>query len=357
MTIALPASWLLAHRLASRLVPEAPWSESELPAIPAPAENGLDDVVLPGSSALATLDPALQPLVRPLERVTPDSRWQELVRRREELRAWLAADAALRERDLARIDAVLAAPHFADPCASVGSDCRWVSLVNFARVAMAADLDAALRGDWSRAFLRAHALQLASNELLASARATVANMIALVLAHMATDHLRVLVAGYRAAAAEDAVRAELRPTLDASMESLSTVRREDVSARRAVIAECLWLRAGILPVLEDPGANGAWGGFVAPYLVDVHGTVAALDAHFVALMRWVEAPDHATRAPPPARVYASGPAWWLWNPVGKTVLDLGGFDFATVIRRLDTSADELFVSRAALRGELRALLP
>jgi|GEM_PF-7120190 len=110
-----------------------------------------------------------------------------------------------------------------------------------------------------------------------------------------------------------------------------------------------------MPLLEDPANYPGAGGFLAPYLVDPRGTIAASDKRFITLMAWVEAPDHATRAPPVSRSYASGPGWWLWNPAGKSILDLGGVDFADVITRIDELANTLFISRDASRRQLLAL--
>ncbi len=362
VVLALPGSWLLAHRLASRDFPPAPWSASELPTIPAAAENGLDDVVLPsGSWHVSNVPEKLVPLVAPLESEAPAARWASIVAESAHLAQWMGvdADAALRATELAQIDAALGARRFADPCLGVGSECNMARAINLVRFAAVADLDAALHGDWSAALRRALTLLRAANDFIVSARTMLGNSVALVFGRIATDHARVLVAGY-AATAEPSAAPRLTPTarretLDTVEHELDALARRDFNARRALIAECFWIRDSLMPLLEHPANYPGAGGFLAPYLVDPRGTIAASDEHFVALMAWVEAPDHATRAAPVARRYASGSGWWLWNPAGKSILDIGGADFAAVITRMDELADTLFVSRDALRRELLVL--
>ena len=368
--MALPGSWLLAHRLASRDFPPAPWSASELPTIPAAEENGLDDVVLPsGSWNVSNVPEELVPLVAALERQAPAARWALTVAESARLAEWrgVDADTSARAAELAQIDAALGERRFADPCLGVGSECPMMRAINLGRFAALADLDAALRGDWSVALRRALRLLRAANDLIMSARTMLGNSVALVFARIATDHARVVVAGYAAAAepsaapgatpsaAQGATSIAERETLDAIASTLSALARDDVDARRALIAECFWIRDGLMPLLDDPTNYPGAGGFLAPYFVDPRGTIAASDERFITLMAWVEAPDHATRAPPVSRSYASGPGWWLWNPAGKSILDIAGVDLTHVITRMDELADTLFVSRDALRRELSAL--
>ncbi len=74
-------------------------------------------------------------------------------------------------------------------------------------------------------------------------------------------------------------------------------------------------------------------------------------------MRWYETPP-AQRGPAPEyRRYSEQLGWWLWNPGGKMILDIGGVDFTTLVVRMDERADDLFASREALRIELRPLMP
>lgn len=367
--MALPGSWLLAHRLASRDFPPAPWSASELPTIPAAEENGLDDVVLPNSSwHVRNVPQELVPLVALLEREAPSARWASIVDESARLAEWTGvdADAALRTAELLQIDAAIGARRFADPCLGVGSECNMARAINLVRFAAVADLDAALHGDWSAALRRALTLLRAANDLIVSARTMLGNSVALVFARIATDHARVVVAGYAAAepsadtgatpsAAQGATSIAQREILDAIASTLGALARDDVDARRALITECFWIRESLMPLLEDPTNYPGAGGFLAPYLVDPRGTIAASDERFITLMAWVEAPDHATRAPPVSRSYASGPGWWLWNPAGKSILDIAGVGSSHVIARMDELADALFVSRDALRRELSAL--
>lgn len=362
IVLALPGSWLLAHRLASRDFPPAPWSASELPTIPAAAENGLDDIVATrGGWRVTTSKEELIPLVVPLERETPAERWAVIEAARSRVADWKGAgtDATLRASELVRFDGVLAAPRFADPCDGVGAECHMVAAIHLVRFAAIADLDAALQGDWSAALQRALKLLVAANDFVVSARTMLGNSAALVFAHIATDHVRVLLTGYAATAERRAAAGEtplpMRQTLDTIARALSAPLRTDIDARRAVIAECFWIRDTLMPLLEDPTNYPGAGGFLAPYLVDPRGTITASDKQFIALMQWVEAPDHATRPPPTLRTHASGLGWWLWNPAGKAILDLGGSDFAGVITRMDEFADALFVSRDALRSELTTL--
>ena len=107
----------------------------------------------------------------------------------------------------------------------------------------------------------------AANEVLLTSRTVLAHMVSLVLARIATDHLRVLIAGYRRARTEEETStepAELRASLDAVTTALDAIRREDLHARRAVITECLWIREGVAMALADPSANGMPGGPLAP---------------------------------------------------------------------------------------------
>ena len=360
--LALPGSWLLAHRLASRTFPPAPWSASELPTIPAAEENGLDDIIATsGSRRFITSEEDLSRLVLPLDRETPAEQWAVIEDARARVAEWrgVGTDSRLLVAELARFDAALAAPRFADPCAGVASECHAAAVIQLARLAAIADLDAALRDDWSAALRRALSLLVAANDFVVSARTMLGDSVALVFGRIATDHARVLLAGYAAAAERAAAAGEaplpMRETLDAIAQTLRAPVRTDVDARRAVIAECFWIRESLIPMLEDPTSYPGPAGFLAPYLVDPRGTIIASDARFVALMQWVEAPDHATSPPPVMRTYARGFGWWLWNPAGKSILDLDGSDFTGVITRMDEFADALFVSRDALRRELLPL--
>lgn len=354
----IPITWMSAHRLSSRTVPDAPWRESELPSIPSAADNGLDDVVLSASWSVGLPDSELSALSAPLDEETPTARWASIEATQHPMHEWLHTDEAQRGRELAQIDAALAAPRFADPCQFIDTACRMIEPIRLLRLATIADFDAALRGDWSSAFARGLALLIASKDLLATARTALSNTVALMFARISTDHLRVLIAGYAAESAGGAPRTELsalRPTLDALDVALTGLTRESGSARRAVIGECLYTRDGLLRSLENPASLGGNGGVLLPYMVDVRGSLVASDGRFVELMRWVDAPDHATRPPPSFSPYAEGTGWWLWNPGGKVMLDLLTIDLSDVLRKIDRYADALEVSRAGLRSELHTL--
>lgn len=373
MVVMPPTSWLMAHRLSSRAFPPAPWSESALPRIPPARVNGLDDVVLSPAWTLSTVDDDLKNLAGSLDRAhpppqardaeSPETRWAEVVRRQDRVRDWMSPD-ALRRRELAQIDAVLTAPYFADPCRRRATrQCRVLELLNLAYFVVLTDLEAGLRGDWSQAFVRAVDLLLAAEVMIPTTRALASSAAALIVAQIAVDHLRVLLAGYQADATIGSTRTELialRPVLEVYFTALNApdaLGRDDVSSRSALIDECHFVRNSLMPAISDPAANPKLpGGVFAAYLIDPRATIAASDAEFVALMRWVEAPDHATRPAPVFREYASGPGWWLWNPGGKQVLDLVHVRFEAHAKGMDRRADRLFVARAALRGELAALL-
>lgn len=360
MLLFVPASWLLAHRFSSRGVPPAPWSERELPAIPAAAENGLAEVVLPGRWSFGVVDPALNDLVKALDAQRPDARWTQAGRRQREISAWIGSDRERRARELAMIDAALATPYFAEPCVTPGSDCRIIDALKLARVVVISDLDAALRGDWPGAFSRSLAFLVASKKLLTTTRTLVGSEVAMVFARMATDHVRVLAAGYRGEVAGGSPRTDplaLRPTFDAVAAALDAPRPGDLSARRLVTSECLWVRGNVRPALEDPAILGGRGGSALRYLVDVRGTMAASDARCVELMNWVQAPDHSALPAPSFHNYASGPGWWLWNPGGKSLLDLLTVDLGPAIEQHDRNAAALLASHRALQSELRVLAP
>lgn len=335
--------------------------------------NGADDVLLSRSWALSTVDDDLRALSGRLDErhsppdaravETPELRWAEVLRRQDRLHDWMSAD-ALRRGELAQVDAVLRAPRFADPCPTrLTGQCEVSELLNLADFVAVADLEVALRGDWSQAIARAVDLLLAADELIPTARGILVNVVALSFALRAVDHVRVLLVGYRAATESGAANAELtllRPTLEgylAMLDAPDALARDELRSRRAVIAECHAARQFLMLALADPATNpNLPGGFLAAYLVDPPATVAASDREYVALMLWVEARDHLTRPPPPNDVYASGPAWWVWNPGGKQILDTVGIEHPAVIRGMDRMSDDLFASRAALRRELGALL-
>jgi len=360
LVLVVPAgAWLLAHRLGTRRARPDPWRDEVLPAVPDAAQNGLDDVLLTPSFAGERPSSALQDLVARLDGDTPEARWAMAARAHAELRGWLREEGPqeARARSLSRIDAALAAPRFADPCVSLELDCRPMNLLDLARVASVADLDAALHGDWASALDRATAWLRASNDLLRTSRTVLDAATGALFSLVASDHLRVLVAGLRAAQVEDpdapapGMREATRAALEAAIDGST---RADVDLRRVVVGEQRRVRPSLLAALRGgPGAGGDGLG-AARFLLDPADTVATLDADFEALRAWAEAPPQARGAWTVPR-HAEGAGWWLWNPGGKRLLDTLSYDAGAAITQLESLTDEAFASRAALRDALAAM--
>ncbi len=275
---------------------------------------------------------------------------------RPALRAWLREEGRQEERALwlARIDETLRAPRFADPCVSVELDCRPLHVLDLARLAAVADLDAALHGDWTSALERAAAMLRASNDLLRTSRTVVDATTGALFSLVASDHLRVLVAGLRAAQAEDAASpatVTLESLRGALVTAVDGATRDDVDLPRLVVGEQRRVRPTVLAALG--GAPGAGSADLGPagFLLDRADTVAALDADFAALRAWVEAPAHARR-PWTVHLHAEGAGWWVWNPGGKRLLDAMAYDAGHAFSQLEALADGAFTSRARVRGEL-----
>ncbi len=358
---ALPLSWLAAHRLAGRTPPPSPWPATIAPHPASLAENGLDEIVMGHAWAPERLPEALDDLVGPLaaKDVTGGGaqareRWRAAEAARADVRAYFAEPSTrdARRGELASVDAALAAPRFADPCGDMQSDCDIVKSITLVRIAALANLDAALRGDWVGALTRARALLRASRDFSTSGHGFGA---AAAFSNFTTSHVRVLVAGLGAARPPAAVRATLLPLLDALRDVTQPLAADALDVRRALLVEHAFGRALLRDTLVVAARPATAGHFVQLLLTNDAATLAAYDASYVEAVRWVDAPDHATRAAPPIRLYARGAGWWLWNPGGKATLDLLALDVGSLVRRLESARRDVDSSLASLQVELVAL--
>jgi hypothetical protein len=361
---ALPLTWVAAHRLAGRTPPPSPWPAPTVPRPASLAENGLDEIAMRHAWSPEPLPTALHDLVGPLaaKDVTGGgaearARWTAAEAARAEIRAYFAEPSTrdARRGELAAVDAALAAPRVADPCGDMQSDCNLVKSITLVRIAALADLDAALRGDWAGALTRARALLRAARDFGASGHGFVGATAAAAFTNFVTAHVRVLVAGLGAARPPAAVRATLLPLLESLHAFTAPLAADEVDVRRTLLGEHALGRALLRDTLAVAARPATAGDFAQHLLTHDAATFAAYDARYVDALRWIDAPDHATRAAPPIRLYARGWGWWFWNPVGKAMLDLMAIDIGPVLRRLESGRRDLDTSLAALRTELGVL--
>jgi hypothetical protein len=361
---ALPLTWIAAHRLAGRTPPPSPWPAPTVPHPASLAENGLDELVMGHAWAPERLPEALDALVSPLAAKDVTSggaearaRWAATEAARAEIRAYFAEPSTrdARRGELAAVDAALAAPRFADPCSDIQSDCNLVKSITLVRIAALANFDAALRGDWVGAFTRARALLRAARDFSASGHGFVGATAAAAFANFATAHVRVLVGGLGAARPPAAIRTALLPLLESFRDVTKPLSPDELDVRRTLLGEHALGRALLRDTLVVAARPATAGDFVQLLLTNDTATFAAYDATWVEAVRWVDAPDHATRAAPPIRLHARGSGWWLWNLGGKTMLDLMGIDVGPMVRRLESGRRDLDTSRASLQVELSVL--
>jgi hypothetical protein len=361
---ALPLSWLAAHRLAGRTLPPSPWPAPTVPNPASLADNGLDEIVLGYGWAPEPLPDALQDLVGPLaaKDVTTGgaearARWTAAEAARADVRAYFAEPSTrdARRGELAAIDAALAAPRFADPCSDMQSNCNLVKTITLARIAALANLDAALRGDWVGALTRARALLRAARDFDASGHGFVGATAAAAFANFATSHVRVLLAGLGAARPPAAVRTALLPLLDSLRDVTKPLTSDELDVRRTLLGEHALGRALLRDTLAVATRPTTTADIAQLLLTADAATFTAYDDTWVEALRWLEAPDHATRAAPPIRLHARGSGWWLWNLGGKTMLDLMVIDIGPMVRRLESGRRDLDTSLASLQVELSVL--
>jgi hypothetical protein len=361
---ALPLSWLAAHRLAGRTLPPSPWPAPTAPNPASLADNGLDEIVMGHAWAPERPPEALDELVGPLaaKDVTGGgaearARWTAAEAARADVRAYFAEPSTLdaRRGELAAIDAALAAPRFADPCSDMQFNCNIVKTITLARIAALANLDAALRGDWVGALTRARALLRAARDFSASGHGFVGATAAAAFANLATSHVRVLVAGLGAGPHPAAVRTALLPLLQSLRHVTKPLGTAELDVRRTLLGEHALGRRLLLSTIEDSTRSSRPASVMQLWLTHDAATLAAYDASYVEALRWVDAPDHATRAAPALSLRARGMGWWLWNPGGKATLDLMALDVGPLVRRLESGRRDVDTALAALQRELLVL--
>jgi hypothetical protein len=335
--IALPLAWVAAHRLSPAPAPP-PWTERDLPPPPDPRVNGA--VAVMGSSA-ASFPIEDYPLTDRLEAQPPRDRWERIVAGRAAFEEW-AADPA-RTAEVAAAEAALGAERFADPCRGLASRCHPLQVVGLTRFVVMYGYTRALAGEWAEAFARAVALLEASDDLLRTARTYLGHIVAIDMSHRAVDQLRVLLA-----AVPD--RAPIALSLERVERALGAIERNDVHIRRAIINDALAMRELVIGWIASP--SGTSYDPLAPYVTNARSTIAAADAYYVAVVRWIDAGMPAGREPR-FEQQATGFGWWAWNPGGKELLDMFGVDLARPIREHRNRADALFAARAELGRALR----
>src|SRR5207248_420784 len=90
------------------------------------------------------------------------------------------------------------------------------------------------------------------------------------------------------------------------------------------------------------------------FLLDEESTIRMANIYFDALMRFGESPS--TGKPPSLPKFSHRFGWWVYNPVGKSLLDGLLVDLVPAMRDIEKQKAEIAVAKNALLHRVRGVL-
>lgn len=307
------AVWALAHLVIGASRPKPIWTPADLPATPPARDNAWTPVH----------EVALAPPADLVRRVfTLDDRQVIDLDKapRSEIDDFVE-DPATRAQ-LAELRALLARPRFADDCPlDLASRCKTVPWIETHRALLLDALSAYWREGAVVAGERLDLVLRADVDAAQSSRTAVSHIVTLSVLREGLTTASSLLVLERYPARTRTLRATLEG-LDPSM----------LDARRAVISEY------VLVGRPEPG------GFALPWWMpyDAGGTSAEIDRRARA----------AYEGHPIAEPARSGSFWWLWNPKGKSMMDVIALEWGPLLAKIADARATIAARRTALLARL-----
>lgn len=355
-------AWLMAPTVFGAPEPPPLFTEADLPAAPAAADNGWSEPALHARAGI-DIPSELQALLR------PGGEGPSRVERARTLRATIAETLdrePVRER-VAAFERAIDKPRFADACpVPLQEPCLVFPLL---RAHQAALLDALRKADGASfpdaVTLLAKTLR-ADLDFATTSRTFIANMIGLTNLRDASEVAADVFEAYRAERARDPSIPALDPRAVAALSlldgELARLDPKALDARRGIVAEYLLARKATDYVADPnswqlraeatqegegqgPTMKDRLFGFLAPLLLDKGATQATINARHTALRDAV-----ATSAPLPTfPAERDKPLWWLYNVTGEVLLDSMRVDLSGPLRTAAESRARIEALRPVLR--------
>lgn len=349
----LPPGLYLGINAALRGPAPAPaYTERDLPALPPAEENGWAVVAANGHRAFRGIDTPTPLLAlcrhedETAERIPP---YSEVTAKLDAMRAFVA------ERDheaaLAELHRALEKPSFVDACSlEVGSDCPLTELARAHHLAESEVMLAFAEGRTVAAFEEASRLFRASLSYASAPRSPVAAVLGVTVLRRDVELGARLASGLDASAwprtpeLEAAVRGYLAP-----YEALASA---PLSMRSGIVGDYVSMRSMVLPILEGRGASGTDLGLLGRVraFTDPRDSMRRLDRYYVALVAFAAGHGRATPPTPDSGAHARG--WWLRNPGGKLLLDLGMSNMAPTVVRYEALLRQVQARRSVVQSAL-----
>ncbi len=343
-------AWAFANAVSHHAVPPAPWSSADLPPAPPADQNGWA-LLQEGERS---------PMPRELASLltgTSGGLWARALEARPALERFL--DEGPSRRALARYEAALARPRFADGRTPERPEGHHLRVYEMHRFGAAEALARGFRHEFEPAFALSNAMLRADLDYVATARSTLALLVASAQLRDSMALAEALLDALAAQPAEDregplaAKRGYLaRPGTNELAALLGRISPEHFDARFAIMGENLSLR-GVLTEAAEKGRGLPLEPMpLSSLFFDLGATLEALDTSHRELMAHVTAP--AGSAPPLAeRPRAQNHVgWWLLNPAGDMTLDTMTIDWHSVLAKFDDHRARTLAARTALLERL-----
>jgi hypothetical protein len=343
-------AWAFANAVSHHAVPPAPWSSADLPPLPPADQNGW-----------ALLQEGERPpMPRELASLlvgTSGGLWARALEARPALERFL--DEAPSRRALARYEAALARPRFADGRTPEQPDGHHVRVYEIHRFGTAEALARAFRHEFEAAFALSNAMLRADLDYVATAKSPLALLVA---SAQLRDSLALAEALLDALAAQPSADREgllavkrgylAHPGTNELAALLGRISPEQLDARYPIMAENLALRSVFTESAEKAQGVPLELMPLSSLFFDQGATIEALDTFHRELMAQVTAPPGSV--PPLAdRPRAQDElGWWLLNPAGDLTLDMTTAAWHSFLAKFDEHRARSLATRDALLARL-----
>lgn len=336
--------------------PPPAFTERDLPTLPPPDTNGWAVVAENDHRAFRGIDTPTEVLAlcrhedETADRIPPHS---EVTARLEVMRAFVAR--RVHEAAVAELHRALEKPTFVDACSlAIGADCPLTELARAHHLGESEVLIALVEGRGVEAIDEAGRLFRASLSYAGAPRSPVAAVLSVTLLRRDVELGARLVAGLEASAAPRTP--ELEAAVRAYAARYDQLAEAPLSMRTAIVGDYVSMRSMVLPIFEGGGAAGTDLGLLGRVKVftDPRDSMRRLDRYYVAMVAFAGGHGRATPPMPDSGAHARG--WWLRNPGGKTLLDLGMSNMAPTVVRYEAMVRQVQERRVVVEGALRRWL-
>lgn len=326
ITLALGVGTFVVANTVFRPKPPKPlWTVADLPKLPKAADNGfvlLDR--LPGEKAIAEVPRPIRAILGD-ESATPAVRWQAAEDAESDLGKLVSANTDA----LTRFARILRRPAFADDCGfGPEASCPTLMLLHLHQVVEAAALHAAVSGRRAAAFGTTADLLAMDLHFAASGRSVLSMLISVLDLDRSARLVMTLLADPTEAASPrtEALVSRLDGLLATWDPKLADPERAVIGGYLDSVADVQFAENAEMKRLR------AKLGPLAPLLFDASDSIRRTQPYYRRLMAYARNPK--TPRPKPIRDPLRKPLWWLFNPEGKILIDVGNPDYVHLIDRL-----------------------